>query len=132
MNVTETEWDGTVNHELSSDSEFCFTDSDLAESSGEDDQLLEMEGDDQLLEMEGDDLHHAANHELEGQVDKLKRIGAFGKLMNMAKELTPTLWKKAEDRQQSGINTGASKCTQQRRDKNLRDKEEKDKELQKS
>ncbi|KAJ2932563.1 hypothetical protein H1R20_g4555, partial [Candolleomyces eurysporus] len=102
---TETcNWDGTVNHELSSDSEFCYTDSDLAECSDEDDQVSEMEG---------DDLHRAANRELEVQIVELKKMGVFERLMKTAKEFTTKLWKKAEDRQRSGVNTGSSKRTKQ-------------------
>ena len=51
------DWDGTMNHELSSDSEYCATDAEFCESDWDDDVEVE--------ELQGEELYQNENCQLE-------------------------------------------------------------------
>lgn len=58
-------WDGTVNHYPSSDSEFCWTDIDDAES--------DEDGNGGIEELAGEELHASIDAELARELDELAR-----------------------------------------------------------
>lgn len=115
-------WDGTLNHALSSDSEFCWTDSEWAGTSDDDDS--------DISELEGDELYQHINHQLELEIQELTNPTPYQKINETARGMTSKDWKKVESGYR--VYSGNSQRTKQRREQTARKKEETDKVSRKS
>ena len=110
------DWDGTVNHYLSSDSDSVWTDS---EADDEDDS----EGT-EYSDLEGDSLVESLQRTLES----LRKPAPYEAIKQ---DLSTKNWKKTEQNRGFGY-SGHSNRTKRRHNKQARDKEEEDKNLRKS
>ncbi|KAF9455972.1 hypothetical protein BDZ94DRAFT_1327277 [Collybia nuda] len=95
----ECDWDGGINHTLSSDSEFCWTDSDESDDSKE------------FTELEGDALLDNINH-LQAEVDLLSARTPYEQMTETV--LTSKDWKKAESHRGLGYNGQSIRTHQQK------------------
>jgi hypothetical protein len=116
----ECDWDGTVNHYLSSDSDCAWTNS---EADDEDDS----EGT-EYSDLEGDSLMESLKKTLEAELESLRKPTPYEAIK---RDLSTKDWEKAEQNQGFGYG-GHSDRTKRRHDKKTRDKEEEDKNLRKS
>jgi hypothetical protein len=108
----ECEWTGGVNHILSSDSEFHWTDSDTDTDSESD-----------FSELEGQELIGSLQACLDRELAILGEQTPYDKLSQQT--LTTKAWKEAEAKRGFGY-TGNSDRTRRRKDKEARKKGEKD------
>ncbi|KAF8220442.1 hypothetical protein L208DRAFT_1382661 [Tricholoma matsutake] len=115
----ECDWDGTVNHYLSSVRDSAWTDS---EADDEDDS----EGT-EYSDLEGDSLVESLQKTLEAELESLRKPTPYEAIKQ---DLSTKNWKKAEQNQGFGYG-GHSDQTKRCHDKKVHDKEEEDKNLQK-
>jgi hypothetical protein len=108
----ECQWTGGVNHILSSDSEFCWTDSDTDSESESD-----------FSELEGQELIESLHACLEKELEMLGAQTPYEKVSQ--RTLTSEEWKKAEGNRGLGY-TGNSDRSRRRKEQEARKKEEKD------
>jgi hypothetical protein len=115
----ECDWDGTVNHCLSSDSDYAWTDSDTKGYNSDETEYLELEGEDFL-----ESLQNSLQAEME-------LLGNPTPYETIKRGISVKDWKKLEQTQGFGY-TGNSDRTKWRNDKKARDKEGEDMNLRKS
>ena len=114
--VVECDWDGSVNHCLSSDSDWEDESDDGFESD-----------DTEFSELEGEDLKESLQKALEAELALLTQLTPYEVIL----QATSKEWKRAEQNRGLGYN-GQSDRTRRCHEKKARDKENEDKELRKT
>ncbi len=90
---TEGDWDGTVNYCPSSDSEFCWTDTEDSDS-------------DTIDELDGEDLYTSIDAELARELEELAKETAYEIIMKSGKEFSNQKWSGCETKLRTGVHIG--------------------------